>query len=316
MRAEGARPPSAGLRVAAAAKINLTLGIVGRRGDGYHLIESFVVFADLADLVGLAPAERFALRVAGTFAGAAGPAASNLAAIAAHRLAALVGREPALRLTLTKSLPVAAGLGGGSSDAAAVLTGMERLWRLDLEPERRDRLALGLGADVPVCLFGRPAFVSGIGERVAAAPPLPDLHLVLANPGMRLAAGDVYARRRGPFSPPRGRPPAVPRDAAGFAAWLGALPNDLTAAAAAAAPAVERVLTATAAQEGCLLARMTGSGPTCFGMFAQAEAAARAARRIGAAEPSWWVRAAAVRAACPVGRSSADPALAERSRRT
>ena len=283
------------LRIDAAAKVNLTLAVTGRRDDGYHLIDSLVVFAGASDALEIAPAGRFALEVGGPFAAAAGPDRDNLIHAAAHRLAALLDRAPAVRIALTKNLPAAAGIGGGSADAAAALRGLAALWANEPDRCRLDDLALAVGADVPVCLYGRPAYVSGIGEIVSPAPPLPEAHLVLVTPGEGVSAARVYAghaRSSRPFSPPL--PPLdPPLDVRAFAAWLSASGNDLTDAACAAVPSIAGVLAALAAA-GCLLARMSGSGPTCFGLFESAAAARRAARSISAREPGWWVRAAAI----------------------
>ena len=269
--------------------------MAGRRDDGYHLIDSLVVFAGATDTLEIAPAGRFGLEVGGPFAAAAGPDRDNLVHAAAHRLGALLDRAPAVRIALTKNLPAAAGVGGGSADAAAALRGLAALWAEKPDRRRLDDLALAIGADVPVCLYGRPARVSGIGEIVFPAPPLPEAHLVLVNPGEGVSAARVYAahaRSARPFSAPL--PPLdPPRDIRAFAAWLSAGGNDLTDAACAAAPSIAEALAALSAA-GCLLARMSGSGPVCFGLFESAAAARRAARSIAAREPGWWVRAAAV----------------------
>lgn len=269
--------------------------MTGRRNDGYNLIDSLVVFAGAADALEIAPAERFALEVGGPFAAAAGPDRDNIVHAAARRLAALLDRAPTIRIALTKNLPAAAGIGGGSADAAAALRGLAALWGEEPDRRRLDDLALALGADVPVCLYGRPARVSGIGEIVVPGPPLPEAHLVLVNPGEGVSAARVYAahaRSSRPFSAPL-RPLDPPRDIRTFVAWLSAGGNDLTNAACAAVPSIAGALAALAAA-GCLLARMSGSGPTCFGLFEDAAAARRAAWSISAREPGWWVRDAAV----------------------
>ncbi len=204
---------------------------------------------------------------------------------AAARLAEAAGVRAAARLTLEKHLPVASGIGGGSADAAAALRLLARLWRLALPPDAMRRLALSLGADVPVCLDARPARMGGIGEVLTRAPDLPPCGMVLVNPGVAVATPAVFGARRGAFSPPLDLPPAWP-DAAAMARDLARAGNDLEAPAIALAPPIGAVLAALAAWPGCLLARMSGSGATCFGLFATPAAARGAAD--GLARPGWW----------------------------
>jgi 4-diphosphocytidyl-2-C-methyl-D-erythritol kinase len=279
------------LREPAPAKLNLYLHVVGRRADGYHLLDSLVAFADIGDVVEAAPAAALTLALAGPFAAAlAGPVADNLVWRAAGLLARHLGRAPAAALMLTKNLPVAAGIGGGSSDAAAALRALARLWQAPVADDVLAALAVALGADVPVCLAGRASWLGGIGEQVAPAPPLPPVGVVLANPGTPLATATVFARRSGPFAAPA-RFSDAPRDAAQLAALLAVRGNDLTAAAIALEPAIATVLARLAAAEGALIAHMSGSGATCFALFASPREAAAAAEGIARAEPGWWVAA-------------------------
>ena len=277
------------IRVEAPAKLNLYLHVTGRRADGYHELDSLVTFTALGDTLEIAPAETLGLRLTGPFAPALGEG-GNLAVQAAAALAERLGRPAGLRIVLEKRIPVAAGLGGGSADAAAVLRGLARLWRLG--PEHADtlgELALGLGADVPVCLHGRAAFMAGIGERLSVPPLLPPCAVLLVNPGVPVPTGAVFAGRRGPYSG-AGRFDESPADAAALATLLQGRRNDLEAPALAQAPAIGRVLARLAAAPGCLLARMSGSGGTCFGLFAAEAEAAAAARAIAREQPAWWVR--------------------------
>ena len=275
------------LRCLAPAKINLYLHVTGRRPDGYHLLDSLVAFAGIGDWVSAAPAAALHLTVTGPFAGAAGANEDNLVLRAARGLAALFGVKAGAQLTLDKQLPVAAGLGGGSSDAAAALRLLLDLWRASPEPRDLDRLALSLGADLPVCLRGRPAVMTGIGEQVAPTA-LPPAFLVLANPRIALSTPRVFAALAGRFSPP---PPAwaPPSDLAGLVAALAARSNDLQPAAIELVPEVGHVLDRLACLPGALLARMSGSGATCFALFAEAEGAKTAAAQLAAGEPGWWV---------------------------
>ena len=277
------------VRVGAPAKLNLYLHVTGRRADGYHELDSLVTFTALADTLEIAPAESLRLSVTGPFAGAL-DAGDNLAAQAATALAEKLGRPADVRITLDKRIPVAAGLGGGSADAAAVLRGLAQLWRLGAEHAGDLReTALGLGADVPVCLDSRAASMAGIGEALSAPPPLPPCAVLLINPGVPVPTGPVFAARRGPFSA-ASRIDEAPHDAAALAALLRSRRNDLEQPALAQVPEIGRVLGRLAAAPGCLLARMSGSGGTCFGLFEDEAAAAGAADAIARDHPTWWVQ--------------------------
>jgi len=277
------------IRRAALAKLNLYLHVLGRREDGYHLLDSLVAFADIADVVTARPGPALSLEVTGPFAsGLQESVSENLIWRAATALARRAGIEPRAALALEKNLPVASGIGGGSSDAAAALKALGELWRLDLGERQFRGLAESLGADVPVCLFGEPAWIGGIGEAVAPAPPLPPCSVVLVNPGLSLATPAVFKMRAGAFSDPA-RFEAAPADAAALASLLETRRNDLTPAALALAPEISEVLRALEAEAGALLARMSGSGATCFALFADEGASRGSARRLKAAHPGWWV---------------------------
>jgi 4-diphosphocytidyl-2-C-methyl-D-erythritol kinase len=281
---------SATIRRAAPAKLNLYLHVTGRRADGYHLLDSLVAFAALHDTVSAAPAGDLSLSVAGPFADALRGEGDNLVLRAARKLAAAAGTPARAALHLVKRLPVASGIGGGSADAAAALGALAELWDAALPPESLASLGLALGADVPICLAGCAAQVSGIGETIAPAPPLPAAPLVLVNPLVPLATPAVFKARSGAFSEPAPLARA-PRDVADLAEALAARANDLTDAAVSIVPEIATVLAGLAAQPGCLLARMSGSGATCFALFARHEDAAAAAAAIGADHPAWWVAA-------------------------
>lgn len=268
----------------APAKINLALHVTGRRADGYHLLDSLVAFAGIGDRITAEPADRLSLTVVGPMAAGLSPGPDNLVL----RAARLMGPQGA-RLELHKELPVASGIGGGSADAAATLRLLARLWRCPLPPAEA---VLSLGADVPVCLPGRPARMSGVGEHLAPLDhPLPPAWLVLANPGVALSTPAVFAALASRDNPPL---PAMPplADAGALAGYLAACRNDLEPPARGLAPVIGTVLGALQAQPGCLLARMSGSGATCFGLFAAERPAASAAGAIARIMPGWWVRAA------------------------
>ena len=262
------------LREAAPAKVNLYLHIVGRRADGLHLLESLVAFADAGDVLCAEPADALSLEVVGPFARALAGEADNLVLRAARALAP--GRGA--RLVLEKNLPVAAGLGGGSADAAAALRLLSRLWGVEAGLEA---LAAGLGADVPVCLAGEACAVAGIGERITPLPGWPAPYLLLANPGAALRTPEVFAARQGPFRGSRPRPQT--------AADLTGCANDLTEAALSLAPEIAEVLAVLAALDGALFARMSGSGATCFAAFADKPARNRAREALRTRHPGWWV---------------------------
>jgi 4-diphosphocytidyl-2-C-methyl-D-erythritol kinase len=272
----------------AAAKLNLYLHVVGRRADGYHLLDSLVAFAGVGDEIRAVAAPDLSLTLEGPGAAAlAGSPQDNLVWRAAQRLAALAGRPPGAALTLVKNLPVASGIGGGSSDAAATLTALAELWRLEMTATDLAALAVTLGADLPVCLAGHSAWLGGIGDRIEPAAALPPVTALLANPGVPLPTAAVFAAREGAFSAPARFD--IPADAALLARRLSERRNDLTAAARRLVPAVGEVLDRLGAAEGALIARMSGSGATCFALFAAPQAAAAAAARLRRERPGWWV---------------------------
>jgi len=272
----------------APAKVNLALHVTGRQADGYHLLDSLVVFAGAGDWLTIAPAERLSLRVSGPRAVGVPDDGRNLI----WRAAELLGPGLGAAITLDKHLPAAGGIGGGSADAAAALRGLAALWGRPLPDAGA---VLSLGADVPVCLFGRPARMAGIGEDITPLPPLPSLWLVLVNAGVAVPTEPVFkalARADNPplpMMPPQGWPSA---DA--LAQWLAQTRNDLEGPARTLVPQIGDVIAAIAAQKGCLLARMSGSGGTCFGLFATAQSAREAAAALSTQDPVWWVQDAAV----------------------
>lgn len=282
----------------AAAKINLYLHVLGKRQDGYHELQSLVAFAGNGDRVTAAAADSWSLSIDGRFAG---PLADedindNLVLRAARRLMANDGRKAAL--TLTKNLPVASGIGGGSADAAAALRCLQRLFGVGFGDAA---VWADLGADIPVCLLNRPALVEGMGEKLTALDTLPALPAVLVNPGIPSSTGVVFralASRFGERLPAPLPGPADRRNVETFAAWLASSRNDLSAAAVEALPVVGDVLAALTIAPGSLLARMSGSGATCFALFPDSQTAATAARWLADKAPEWWVQPA-VLGGCP-----------------
>ncbi|SDW28405.1 4-diphosphocytidyl-2-C-methyl-D-erythritol kinase [Roseicitreum antarcticum] len=268
----------------ARAKINLTLHVTGRRADGYHLLDSLVVFADVGDVVSAEPADALSLSVIGPRGAGVPVGADNLV----FRAAKLMAPGGGARLTLDKHLPAASGIGGGSADAAACLRVLAHLWGCELPP-LADQLRLG--ADVPVCVVSRPCRMTGIGEGLAPVPRLPPVWLLLVNPGVGLETPQVFRALTTADHAPMPQDLPVWADAADLAFWLAAQRNDLQPAAIACAPVVGQVLDAVGSTAECLLARMSGSGATCFGVYASRTAADRAADTMRIAHPDWWVAA-------------------------
>jgi len=266
----------------APAKVNLFLHVTGKRPDGYHLLDSLAVFPAVGDRLTLGPDAALSLQLSGRFGATLSAGPDNLVLRAARLLAAQAGIQPAGRLVLEKHLPVASGIGGGSADAAAALRLLARHWN---SSENLPDLALALGADVPVCLGRRPMRMAGVGEILSPAPELPDFGMVLVNPGVELATAEVFRARQQGFSAAASLPASWP-DAAAMAAALARLNNDLEAPAIRIAPGIAVVLAALRALPGSLLARMSGSGATCFAIFATPSAAANAAASLN--RPGWW----------------------------
>jgi 4-diphosphocytidyl-2-C-methyl-D-erythritol kinase len=280
----------------APAKINLTLRVIGRRADGYHDIESLVVFAGVADTLTFAPALALALTVDGPTAAASGSIDDNLVLKAARALAARVEGLKLGRFALSKRLPVAAGVGGGSSDAAAALRLLARANRIALGDPRLMEAARVTGADVPVCVDPRPRMMRGIGEILSDPLALPKLPAVLVNPRVAVPTKDVFTALRGHLDA-QGKLASDTAFESSRLKMKGLIDavadgrNDLEAPAVAIAPAIAQVLADLRSLRGCRLARMSGSGATCFGLFGTAPAAAAAARALRAKHPGWWVRA-------------------------
>lgn len=278
-----------GLERAAPAKVNLALHVTGRRADGYHLLESLVVFARHGDTLQVTGAQRDGFSVCGPFAAEVPRGQGNLVLRARDLLRRHFGALPPVALTLRKNLPVASGIGGGSSDAAATLSLLCAFWHLPADASLLGRLAVSLGADVPMCLLARPLLARGIGETVEPLAHMPALPLLLVNSGQPLATPDVFAalgRRDNPPLPPfTGGSSAVE-----IARWLAATRNDLEAPALTLLPAIGAVLEALRG-EGALLARMSGSGATCFGIFESPERAQAAANAIASRHARWFVQA-------------------------
>lgn len=280
----------------APAKINLSLRVLGRRPDGYHELESLVAFAAVGDRLTLYPGNTFALTVTGPFS--ADLDGENLVTAAVHRAQATDPQLEVGTFALEKNLPVAAGVGGGSADAAAALRALQRANRNRASLDW-PALAAALGADVPVCLANRPAVMCGIGERLHPVARLPRVPIVLVNPRLPLGAGEVFrALNASPLQAPAVSNASPPSFAGldDLVSHLQAAANDLEAPAKQLCPAIERVQAALAAQSGARLVRMSGSGPTCFALFDNRAEAESAAAMLAKHEPGWWVVATEIAA--------------------
>jgi 4-diphosphocytidyl-2-C-methyl-D-erythritol kinase len=281
------------------AKVNLTLRVVGRRVDGYHELESVVAFADCADRLSLAPGTALDLTMSGPLAQACGETSDNLVLKAAHLLGERVPGLKSGRFTLDKVLPVAAGIGGGSADAAAALRLLAQLNGLALDDQRLLDVAIETGADVPVCLTSRACDMTGVGESLLPLS-LPIMPCVMVNPRVPVATRDVFAAlglRNGELlvgATDVIQATAWPEKGASVEDWvevLAASSNDLEAPATRIQPVIGEVISALSATDGAWLARMSGSGATCFAIFENTADAQRAARKIQADHPQWWVHA-------------------------
>lgn len=282
---------TAALAAFAPAKINLALHVTGRRADGYHLIDSLVAFASFGDRLTIEPAVEDSFAVTGRYAADVPPDDGNLVLKARDALRREAGLAGAGRvaISLEKNLPVASGVGGGSSDAAAALRGLARLWRLAMDDTALARIGLGIGADLPMCLAGKPLLARGIGDRLSPVPAFPRLGLVLVNPGAAVSTADVFAaltRRDSEALPPL--PDVI--DFHSLRNWLDGTRNDLEQTARTIEPTIGAALSALEKADAGF-ARMSGSGATCFGLFETGNVAKRAAADIRRRHPGWFVAA-------------------------
>lgn len=270
----------------APAKINLYFHITGRQSDGYHLVDSLIGFTALGDELTIRVGDLLDIVSDGPFAEGMPPPHQNLVYQAAQLLAEKVSTQARAHVTITKNLPIAAGIGGGSSNAAAAMKALLTLWGIPHDTVDLYKLGQMLGSDVPACLKAQPTYAGGIGEVLDVAPTLPRIGILLVNPGVTLVTTAVFQARCGTYNLPN-RFDTIPKDAAALAALLADRGNDLTDAAIQLYPVIRNVLASLEAAPGCLLARMTGSGATCFGIFDDLTAAEAAAPAV--TQDGWWV---------------------------
>ena len=281
--------PSIPAGAAAPAKINLFLHVGDKRADGFHPLQSLAVFTDAGDGLVVKESRGLSLNLDGPFAASLQGEGDNLVLRAARALAEAAGIPADAQLALTKNLPIASGIGGGSADAAAALRQLSSHWRIDVGAARLSEIAKALGSDIPVCLAGLPSFMAGRGEILTPVESFPRLALLLVNPGVPVATRDIFANlttRSGiEMKMPRGRF----RDCSDLLRFLEITRNDLEAPARALQPKIGEVLAALASLPGALFTRMSGSGATCFALFPDEESCGRAAAQLVAGHPDWWV---------------------------
>lgn len=274
----------------APAKLNLFLHITGRREDGYHLLESLVAFCDVADRLTAEPSCELSMEITGPFSSALKQEQDNLILRAARELQKAAGVPKGVRLTLEKHIPVGAGLGGGSADAAASLRLLPKFWGVEIEREQLESIALGLGADVPACLDSRPSLMQGIGERLTPVSLPAPLPLLLVNPRIPVSTAEIFHAIAGkPFTSPL----TIPRyweSSEALLSWLADTGNDLQEAAIKKVPVISQALSLLKQQQGSKLARMSGSGATCFAVFHDETAAQKAQAVVKQTHPDWWVK--------------------------
>jgi len=273
-------------------KLNLYLHITARRESGYHEVDTLIAFTDYGDAVRVEPADTLEMAVDGPFAGDLPEVPTdNLVLRALERMRKEFGVTAGARITLVKNIPVAAGVGGGSSDAATAMLAAAKLWGLPQSAvPTMMKIGAKVGADIPACMYRKPCYATGFGQVLEDAPPVAEMGVLLVNPGIKVSTPAVFERRRGGFSPFMADPKASIRRGGSLVSFLRQRENDLTDAAISLCPPIQDILWAFDDIKTCRLARMSGSGATCFGLFDTFEAAEEA--RGNFANPNWWARAA------------------------
>ncbi|MGH1456621.1 MAG: 4-(cytidine 5'-diphospho)-2-C-methyl-D-erythritol kinase [Alphaproteobacteria bacterium] len=284
------------ISVFAPAKINMFLHITGKKSNGYHILDSLVCFADIGDKITIQEADSFSFHVTGEFSDAFSKQhkapnidCENLVVKAARRLAQITEKPLNMRITLEKNLPLAAGLGGGSSDAASTLWGLQEFWRISRQEEYLLPLMTNLGADVPVCLHCAPSIMRGIGDELSPAPDLPEIPILLVNPMMNCPTQNVFLHYTPQFKT-NTQWPSTFRTSLDFVTALKDTENDLYDAALQAVPEIENIIHTINVQKDCLISRMSGSGASCFGLFETIESAKKAKEVILQDNPDWWAQ--------------------------
>ena len=276
------------IAINAPAKINLYLHVLGRRQDGFHNLDSFIAFTEFSDSIRVRASNSIKLLTNGPFANSMGPKKLNLVLKAAQALKHYMGISQGAEIVLEKNLPVAAGLGGGSSDAAATLLALMKLWKSDFELDDFLPFAAGLGSDIPVCLMGQAAFISGIGEKVKPVEGFPSCPLLLVNPRIELSTKNVFLKVKSPYSI-GAKHDNVPKNFEDLISFLTkGQGNDLRKPAIELVPQISKILEFFEKDPKCRFANMSGSGPTCFGLYKDSASALAAAHKCSVENPSWW----------------------------
>ncbi|MCF6214558.1 MAG: 4-(cytidine 5'-diphospho)-2-C-methyl-D-erythritol kinase [Emcibacter sp.] len=274
----------------ARAKINLDLLITGRREDGYHLLDSLVVFAEYGDEISVLASDEISLGIIGPFATELIGLKDNIILKAARALQKKFNITKGAEITLVKNLPVSSGIGGGSADAAAAIHALIELWQISVTATDLDEILLSLGADLPVCMASQTMHMTGMGEKLTPITINFPVFLCLVNPGVAVSTSDIFkGRTKRIFSNPRKLPLTI-EDQSQLQEILNAAGNDLEGEAGAINPVIDKVIAQIKTSDDCLFAGMSGSGATCFGIFSSEEAARRVAGNINSASPNWWVK--------------------------
>lgn len=291
----------------APAKINLFLHVTGKLDSGYHTLDSLVAFADIGDFVTLEPADSFSFHVCGPFSDHFSETekcpsllSDNLVVRAVKLLAHATQKDPSVKITLTKNLPLAAGLGGGSADAATVVKALLKHWKIPFEALPLSELMIDLGADMPVCLHGRPCRITGIGEMTGALFRLPEASVLLINPGKPCPTKAVFQAFQGPFKEPLQEIPESFETLSDLTGFLSRQENQLTGAAQSFVPEIKSVTEALGKFETCRFARLSGSGASLWGLFENPTDAKKAQNSIRQEYPDWW---------CAAGKLTPAPAF-------
>lgn len=274
--------------LSAPAKVNLYLHVTGKREDGYHLLESMMCFADICDEVTVTPSDKITITADGEFASLVPTDSSNIAYKAAEKLQPFCGNKGA-DIHITKNLPVGAGIGGGSADAAAVLHLLNEIWEVKLSDNRLAEIGLSLGADVPICLNRKAALVSGIGENICNIATMPEIYIVLVNPKQHVATPQIFKMGFEKFTN-YGVNDNFPKEASSVLEYLARQHNDLMPNAVKILPVIGDILAIIKNTSGCVFSRMSGSGATCFGIFENRHDSQNASDLIKKLHPNWWVK--------------------------
>jgi 4-diphosphocytidyl-2-C-methyl-D-erythritol kinase len=276
------------LKRIAPAKINLSLHITGKRSNGYHELSSLVVFTEFGDLIELKPAVQLTFNIQGPFAKDLAHLEQNSMIIAAQKAAKLFQKELNVEITLTKNLPISSGIGGGTSDAATLLKMLIDFWQIKILPEDWPQFLLGLGADMPVCFFQKPCLMSGIGEYLESFDLPFDMPILLINPLKSISTIEAFKMRKGIFSEHCFLPQV--NNAISFIASLKPMHNDLIYPAQLICNDVQNILDALQSDSECDLARMSGSGATCFGLYRNEDSVKKAAEKFKLIFPNFWIQ--------------------------